>query len=124
MNSILVVDDEHDIVFAVGLVLEEFGYRMISAANGKDALARMAEAKPALVLMDIMMPVLGGLETLKLIKSDPEYSDVPVVMMSAMIPRVSREDYPWDDFLRKPFELDGLQEVIDRLAIKKGGKNV
>ena len=119
MTTILVVDDEHDILLAVDLVLSEAGYKVITAPNGKEALARMAEVRPALVLMDIMMPVLGGLDTLKAMTADPEYGTIPVVMMSAIIPRVSRNEYPWADFLKKPFELDSLYEVVERI-LKKG----
>ncbi len=118
MKTILAVDDEHDILLVVDLVLSEANYHVVKASNGKEALARLAESKPVVVLMDIMMPVMSGLDTLKAIKADPEYRKIPVVLMSALAPKVSREEYPWDAFLRKPFEIDELMATIERLTKK------
>ena len=112
MRSILVVDDEHDILLALELILSEEGFQVIKAHNGREALARLAEVRPAMVLLDSMMPVMSGLETIKAMKADPEYSRIPIVLMSAVAPRVSRDEYPWDVFLRKPFEIEGLMSVI------------
>lgn len=116
MRTILAVDDEHDILLVIDLLLSEANFTVVKASNGKEALARLAETRPEVVLMDIMMPVMSGLDTLKIIKADPDYQKIPVVLMSALSPRVSREEYPWDAFLRKPFEIDELLGTIERLT--------
>jgi CheY-like chemotaxis protein len=115
MKTILVVDDEHDILLTVELVLMTEGYRVIKASNGSEALARLAEMRPDLILMDVMMPVLSGLDALKKIRLDKEYKTIPVVLMSAIQPRVAQKEYNWNGFLRKPFEIDPLLDVIERL---------
>ncbi|MGZ3695031.1 MAG: response regulator [Bdellovibrionota bacterium] len=119
MRTILVVDDEHDILLVVDLLLSEANFNVVKASNGKEALARLAEIRPELVLMDVMMPVMGGLDTLKVIKADPEYKTIPVILMSALPPRISQQEYKWDGFLQKPFEIHELMSTIERVT---GGK--
>ena len=112
MKSILVVDDEYDIAVALELLLAGEGYRVTIAPNGKEALDRIAEARPDLVFMDVMMPVLTGLEAVKIIKADPHLSTIPVVLMSAVVPRASQDDYKWDLFLRKPLDVDRILDAV------------
>ena len=116
MKTILVVEDEQDILLTIGLILEPEGYEVVSAVNGREALARLAEKTPALVIMDVMMPVQNGLDTLRIMRADPEYAQVPVLLMSAAKVQAEQKDYGWSDFLRKPFEIDELLEAVARLA--------
>jgi two-component system phosphate regulon response regulator PhoB len=116
MKSILVVEDEHDILLTIELILDPEGYHVVKAANGVEALARLAETKPALVIMDVMMPVQNGLDTLLIMRADPDYKNVPVLLMSAAKVQVDQKKFGWTDFLRKPFEIDQLLESVARLA--------
>jgi CheY-like chemotaxis protein len=118
MKTILVVEDEQDILLTIELILAPEGYEVVTAANGREALARLAERTPALVVMDVMMPVQNGLDTLKIMRADPEYAEVPVLLMSAAKVQVAQKDYRWNEFLRKPFEIDELLEAVERLAGK------
>jgi CheY-like chemotaxis protein len=120
MKTILIVDDEHDIVLALELFLLEEGYEVRIAHNGREALERLAEGRPDLVLMDVMMPIMSGTETIRHMKEDDEYSKIPIVLMSAVWPHFEKADCPWNAFLRKPFEIDlvllTLKEVLHSVS--------
>ena len=113
MKSILVVDDEQGIVLALEIVLAQ-DYRVLKAASGEEALLSIKDCTPDLVLLDIMMPGLGGLETLKLIRSHPQFKSLPVVIMSGARPLVRQADYGWTAFINKPFTGDQILKLIAR----------
>lgn len=112
MKTVLVADDEFDLARTLQALLEGEGYRVETCGNGRQVLERLKGAKPDLVLLDVMMPVLGGLDVLREMKQTPALDGIPVVLMSAIPPKVRREDYRWDAFLRKPFTIEGLLEVV------------
>lgn len=116
MKSILIVDDEHDILLAAEILLTDEGFEVRTARNGREALERMAEKHPDIVLMDVMMPILSGPDTIKRMKADPEYANIPIILMSAVKPSFDRDTTPWDIFLRKPFEIDSVLEAIQKLV--------
>ncbi|HEX2923285.1 MAG TPA: response regulator [Chloroflexota bacterium] len=88
-NRILVVDDEPGIVDIAKANLEGQGYQVIEAYDGENALLRIKEEKPDLVVLDILMPEMDGWDVLEQIEADPELSGIPVIMLTA---RVSDED--------------------------------
>src|SRR3989440_6759050 len=84
LPGILIVDDNEDNRYTLQLLLESDGHeRIVSAASGNEAIALLEKQKFSLVLLDLMMPDLNGDEVLKVIKSDPDKRDIPVVMISA-----------------------------------------
>jgi two-component system alkaline phosphatase synthesis response regulator PhoP/two-component system response regulator VicR len=117
-QTILVVDDDPKIVRVVEINLTQEGYRVRTAADGEEALAAVAQERPDLVLLDVMMPRLDGFETLKRLKADPASTDIPVVMLTA---RAQDEDVfegygtgaQW--YLTKPFEPVELRRVVRHL---------
>jgi CheY-like chemotaxis protein len=113
MGPILIVDDEFGIVEVLRDFLQDEGYRTAIALNGRQALELMALEPPALVLLDYMMPVMNGSEVLEAMKSTPELSEVPVVLMSAS-PPPSWRTLPTAGFLSKPFGLEELIEAVQR----------
>ncbi len=115
MGPILIVDDEFGIVEAVRDLLSDEGYPTAIALNGREALERMAEERPALVLLDYMMPVMNGPALLEAMQRDAALRDVPVVMMSASTPDRWRH-LRCAGFLPKPFSLDQLFTTVQRLA--------
>ncbi|MFP2924828.1 two-component system response regulator [Pyxidicoccus sp. 3LG] len=115
MRPILIVDDEFGIVEALRDLLADEGYRTVIALNGREALERMAEERPALVLLDYMMPVLNGPGLLEAMGQDATLRDIPVVMMSAS-PADRWRHLPCAAFLPKPFELELLLELLERLV--------
>jgi CheY-like chemotaxis protein len=113
MGPILIVDDEFGIVEALVDFLQDEGYRTAIALNGRQALEKMAEDRPVLVLLDYMLPVLNGRAVLEAMKADPGLQDVPVVLMSASPPKSWRH-LPATEFLPKPFGLAQLIDIIQR----------
>jgi CheY-like chemotaxis protein len=121
MGPILIVDDEFGILEAIRDLLSDEGYRTVTAVNGREALERMAEERPALVLLDYMMPVLNGPGVLTAMQKDAALRDVPVVMMSASTAHQWRH-LPCAAFLPKPFGLEQLLATVYRLAGRPPGR--
>lgn len=119
MRTILVVDDEQDIILALEILLAEEGYEIITANNGRQALERLAERRPDLVLIDVMMPILSGPETIAKMRADSEYAEIPVVLMSAIKPQVDLQKLKIAAFIRKPFEIDTILKTIDQVLGSK-----
>jgi len=84
MKSILLVDDEFGIVETLKELLESEGFKVSCASNGKDALARLATERPDLAVVDVMMPVMNGIEMLRAMRSNQQQRHVPVLLMSAV----------------------------------------
>jgi CheY-like chemotaxis protein len=119
MKIILVVDDEFGITEALTSLLSDEGYHVLSAVNGQQGLAKLAELHPDLVMLDFMMPVLDGAAMLKAIRSDPQYQDLAVVLMSGVaesIVRLSCDGY--SAFLRKPFKAQLVLSTLEQLLSK------
>jgi two-component system phosphate regulon response regulator PhoB len=105
-ERVLVVDDEPDIVALVAYHLAKSGYRVSTAASGPDALATAARERPALIVLDLMLPGISGFDVLEQLRADPATRDIAVLMLTA------RKDEPdrirgfslgADDYLTKPF---------------------
>ena len=110
MSKILVVDDEVTLRDMITMVLEDAGHLVVTASNGTEALEVLARERAEMVLMDIMMPVLDGLEAYVRMRAHPDLGDVPVVLMSAADPPPL--DSRLSGFLAKPFRLIELLEAV------------
>lgn len=84
MKRILVVDDDHDIVELVQNRLEANNYEVISASNGEEGIRKIKQHKPDLIIMDIMMPQMQGGEAVRVLKSNVNTRDIPVIFLTAM----------------------------------------
>ena len=114
MKTIVIVDDEFGLADVLAATLSDIGFRVFSAANGKQGLDVMAEHPPDLVLLDYMMPLLDGVGVLKAMRADPKLAAVPVIMMSAMPEAVVRARCQgYIAFLRKPFEFGALLHAVE-----------
>jgi CheY-like chemotaxis protein len=113
MVSVLVVDDESDIREAVAEVLADEGYMVHGAGDGAEALRKARAVHPDIVLLDLMMPGMNGWEFRAAQKCDPELSDIPVVVLSAL-GRVAGMDAA--GFIQKPFDLDELLDAVREYA--------
>jgi CheY-like chemotaxis protein len=118
--KILVVDDDPDFVDLARTILKTKNYRVVSAANGKEALQVMRKDKPDLTLLDIMMSYLReGLDVCREIAADPALKDVPVIMVTSLTgtraQAVLRSDeyIPTDEWIHKPIDPDLLLSKID-----------
>jgi CheY-like chemotaxis protein len=115
-KTILIVDDEFGILEVLEYILADAGYSVVSALNGQDALARLRESAPDLIMMDYMMPVMDGAALLKALRAEEKYKSIPVVLSSAL-PESSIRQYcdGYDAFLRKPYKTETLIDTISRL---------
>lgn len=117
---VLIVEDEHDNREIMRAVVEDIlGYRALLASDGEEALRLAIDQRPRLVLMDLMMPVLDGFETIRQLKTGHDTASIPVIAISALSRPVDRQralEYGADDYLSKPFDLDLLAEVVERHA--------
>ena len=116
MATILVVDDEFGIGELLEALLEDDGHRVLTAMNGRHGLERVAEARPDLVISDLMMPVMDGAGLLRALRDNPELCHIPFALMCAL-PELSISDRisGYDAFLRKPFKLADISALVDRL---------
>lgn len=116
MATILIVDDEPILRQLFQTVLEHDGHVVLTAANGRDALAVMRERVPDLIMLDLLMPTMDGTTFLRLMRRHPEWTDVPVVIMSAVanethirnVGALGVKDY----LLKAGFSLPALRERI------------
>ncbi len=114
-SRILVVDDEPGIVDIAKTNLEGHGFIVIEAYDGEEALEKVKEEKPDLVVLDILMPEMDGWDVLERIESDPELSGIPVIMLTA---RVSDEDVLRGleagavEYMTKPFYPEDLVAAV------------
>jgi CheY-like chemotaxis protein len=117
---VLLVDDEHAIVEALGEILAWEGWAVRSAANGREALAVAGAERPDVILLDVMMPVMDGIETVRALQADATLRHIPVVLMSAApIPRP--DGVPRDGELQKPFDVRELTRAL-AAALARGSR--
>jgi two-component system cell cycle response regulator DivK len=104
--SILVAEDHPDSRDALSALLEAVGYHVHVAIDGRDAVQRALELRPDLVLMDIMMPVMDGLEATRSLRSHPEFDHTPILALTAMEGARERAlAAGCDDFVTKPIDV-------------------
>lgn len=110
-HHILLVDDDPDIRDALSALLEEEGYRVVTATNGEEALERMSDSQPpCIVILDLMMPVMNGWEFLRRVRSGGgRMASTPVCVVSAYADRAPAEA---DAVLQKPLEVDALLAIV------------
>ncbi len=120
-QKILIVEDEESLLKLESILLTSKGYEVRGVSNGQEALDAVAEEKPDLVLLDIMLPEIDGFEVCQRIKDDPETRDIPVIMLTA---KKSREDMARgekvgaDWYITKPFKSVMVIETIQRFLAK------
>lgn len=116
--SILVVEDEAPLLALLRYNLERQGFHVDEATDGQEALLRIAEAKPDLVLLDWMLPAMSGIEVCRQIRRRPATRDLPVIMVTARTEdqdAVRALDTGADDYIAKPFAVEALMARIRAL---------
>jgi CheY-like chemotaxis protein len=81
--KVLCVDDEPDLLYLFSFVLTRSGHEVVQAANGAEALERIAESRPDVIVTDLMMPVMDGRELIERLRADPATADIPILLVSA-----------------------------------------
>jgi CheY-like chemotaxis protein len=113
VRTLLVVDDEFGTVEVLVAALEDAGYRVLTAANGRRGLERLEENKPDLVISDFMMPLMDGAAMVTAMRANPSFRDIPVIMMSAAPEAALRKHLNgYEAFLRKPFRIAALLDLV------------
>ncbi len=123
-RKILIVDDEKDLCAMLKVNLEQLsGYEVVTASDGREGLKAARERQPDLILLDIMMPGISGLEVLRRLKGDPKTLSIPVVMLSAVKDEESKQEagrlYD-EDYIEKPVRLDTLRSKIEEVLSRLG----
>ena len=123
--NILLVDDEQDFLDPIAFWLEAKKYKVRTASNGEEAIKLIKEELPNIVLLDINMPVMNGIETLKHIREN--YGDLPVVMITAEIERLPAiQDMGISGFFPKEGTLEQLEQLLEpviRIHAKMNSSN-
>ncbi|HSI60662.1 MAG TPA: response regulator [Ideonella sp.] len=119
IQDILVVDDSKTELYYLTDLLSKRGFRVRTAESGDEALRRLAEAKPDLILMDVVMPGTNGFQLTRTITRDARYADVPVIMCTS---KNQETDRVWGlrqgarDYVVKPIQADDLMAKIQAIA--------
>jgi two-component system alkaline phosphatase synthesis response regulator PhoP/two-component system response regulator VicR len=117
-KKILAVDDERHIVRLIQVNLERAGYLVVTAFDGREALKKIEEERPDMVVLDVMMPYMDGFETLKQIRANPSIRELPVIMLTA---KAQDQDvfqgysHGADIYLTKPFNPMELLTFVKRI---------
>jgi two-component system alkaline phosphatase synthesis response regulator PhoP len=114
-QQILVVDDDQDIVRLVRAYLEKSGFQVLTANDGETAIHILRRDRPALVVLDLMLPDRDGWDITRLVRSDPSLSDIPIIMLTARIDdtdKIIGLELGADDYVTKPFN---PREVVARV---------
>jgi two-component system phosphate regulon response regulator PhoB len=122
-NNVLIIEDERDVVDLLALNLRKAGFTTSTAPDGAAGLEKARSEKPALIILDLMLPKMPGLEVCKILKSDPGTRQVPIMMLTAKAEEVDRIvglEFGADDYVTKPFS---PREVVLRIrAIMRRGE--
>lgn len=120
-KKILAVDDERHIVRLIQVNLERAGYEVVTAYDGREALKKIDEERPDMVVLDVMMPYMDGFETLKQIRANPLTRNLPVIMLTA---KAQDQDvfkgytHGADIYLTKPFNPMELLTFVKRIFME------
>ena len=121
--SILVADDEPNIVLSLEFLLKQAGFRVRTVSDGEAALAAIAQEPPDLVLLDVMIPGRDGYAVCQEIRSNPAWRDMRIIMLTAKGGDIQREkglSLGADEYVTKPFSTRELVERVRRLLDPRG----
>ena len=119
---ILVVDDEPDAIELIRFNLKASGYEVLTAEDGEEALAKARKFSPDMILLDVMLPEIDGLEVCKIVRRDPATASLPIIMLTAKaseIDRVLGLEFGADDYVTKPFSPRELMLRVRNLLKRK-----
>jgi len=115
-RKVLIVEDHEDIRKMMKVYLGCYGYEIVEATDGYEAVDRAVKEKPDLILMDIAMPILDGIEATEAIRSHAELADIPIVALSAYgdFYREKALEVGCNDVIQKPLDFDRLEPIVQR----------
>ncbi|WP_437674441.1 response regulator [Sorangium sp. So ce131] len=118
MTTVLVVDDESDLLACIEGLLEDEGYTVVTFPDGKQALEYLRDARPDLALVDLMMPIMNGFDLVAAVSQEQRLDGMPVVIMSAVEQRqelLQKLGGRAQTVLKKPFTADKLLSVVGKV---------
>lgn len=118
--KVMVIDDSKTIRRSAETLLKREGYQVVTATDGFEALAKIADHDPSIIFIDIMMPRLDGYQTCAVIKNSERYKSTPVIMLSSkdgLFDRAKGRIVGSDEYLTKPFTKEELLGAIDKYAV-------
>lgn len=122
-GTVLIVDDEFAIAETLKDLLEDEGFRVLLASNGQEALKVIAAGGLDVVITDVMMPVMNGIELVQALRANEATRSLPVIMMSSATRAAALQGSIANDaisaFLRKPFDLNSLMVTVEQLVDAK-----
>jgi CheY-like chemotaxis protein len=112
-HSVLVLEDDRDVAQTVGELIEDQGFRAICVGNGREALAVLEHERPCLMLVDVFMPIMNGIEFLRAVKARATLADIPRVIMTAANDHMIgvKEDV---SVLYKPVDFEALKRMLEK----------
>jgi twitching motility two-component system response regulator PilG len=125
-SKVLVIDDSNTIRRSAEIFLKQGGHEVMLAEDGFDALAKVSDYQPDLIFCDILMPRLDGYQTCAIIKRNPKFSGVPIVMLSSkdgVFDKARGRMVGAQDYLTKPFTKDQLLQAIQQFGKTAQGVN-
>lgn len=126
MSKILIIDDEPELVKAIEVRLRASGYQVEVAYDGEEGVKKTIEFKPDLIILDIVMPKMSGYEVCKILKSNEETRDIPILVLTASQQReLEKKCFSLGAkvALMKPFETEELLLLVRQLLGNQGGEN-
>ncbi len=119
MKTIAYIEDDPDMIDLVSIILQKHGYQVTGFTESREILPRLESVKPELILLDLMMPHMDGIEVYREIKSREGMVDIPVIIISAMkraVEEIEREDkIQVEACLVKPFTIGELLDTVNRI---------
>ncbi|HPR64405.1 MAG TPA: response regulator [Thermoanaerobaculia bacterium] len=120
-RTLLIIDDEHDLLTFLKQVFSSEGFEVTTALDGETGITAAREIHPSLILLDIMLPGMDGWEILRVLRSDRETSDIPVVMLTARTDPESKWE-GWQggavDYVTKPFTLTDIIQRVKEIVVQ------
>jgi len=118
-NNILIVDDDLELLNILRGILENYNYNVITAVNGKECLKELEKGFKGIIILDVMMPVMDGLETIKNMINEGFIEFNKIILLTAK--KVQGEEFDEiyhyiDKYIHKPFDIDELLKTIDQLS--------
>lgn len=121
-QTVMLVDDDPQLMHVVSMFFELEGYNVVQAKDGREAIAMLAEYVPDVILLDLMMPDVSGIEVCQHVRADRRLKEIPVIVFTAA--EMKEEELRAagaDRFITKPYSLEGLRRVVRTLIKESAG---
>lgn len=123
MARILIIEDDGDLQQMLSIALNQEGYEVHYAFNGKEGYEKILSIQPDVILLDLMMPVLNGVEVIKLVTTNTLVRDIPIIVMTAHGDKADMLEHSIKaqgvrEYLRKPFEISSMKSLVKRMLLQ------